>query len=77
MVKKSIFFFFLFLIFFKAPVFSFKKYYLKVKLAPKVVEEKVYWQDRKDIDWRREIKNWHFGSQIKRCLFYQLKPEKT
>jgi len=61
MVKKSIFFFFLFLIFFKAPVFSFKKYYLKVKLAPKVVEEKVYWQDRKDIDWRREIKNWHFG----------------
>ncbi|OQX86779.1 MAG: hypothetical protein B6D55_05305, partial [Candidatus Omnitrophica bacterium 4484_70.2] len=36
-------------------------YDLKVKMKPKIVKEKVYWQDRKDIDWKKEIKNWKFG----------------
>jgi len=34
---------------------------LKVKLKPKVTESKVYWQGVEEIDWEKEIENWHFG----------------
>ncbi len=33
-----------------------RAYILKVKLTPKVTGSKVYWQDKKDIDWQEEIK---------------------
>jgi cbb3-type cytochrome oxidase subunit 3 len=36
-------------------------YDLKVKLNPKVVESKVYWQGKENIDWQKEIDNWHLG----------------
>ncbi|MGE4358068.1 MAG: hypothetical protein AB7E08_05930 [Candidatus Omnitrophota bacterium] len=36
-----------------------KDYWLKVKLKPKVVEGKVYWQER--LNWQEEIENWRFG----------------
>ena len=36
-------------------------YDLKVKLKPRIVESRVYWQGRKKINWQEEIRNWHFG----------------
>ncbi|MCD6228373.1 MAG: hypothetical protein J7K17_02725, partial [Candidatus Omnitrophica bacterium] len=36
-------------------------YELKVKLKPKIVEEKVYWQNKKEVNWKEEIKKWNFG----------------
>ena len=38
-----------------------KEYWLKVKLKPKIIPGPVYWQNRKKIDWQKEIRNWHFG----------------
>jgi hypothetical protein len=45
----------------KANEATLRLYDLKVKLKPKVVESKVYWQGREKIIWEEEIKNWHFG----------------
>lgn len=41
--------------------FGTRAYDLKVKLKPKVVKSKVYWQGRERIDWQEEIKNWGIG----------------
>ena len=38
-----------------------RNYWLKVKLKPIVISEKVYWQNKKKINWQEEIKNWQFG----------------
>jgi len=35
-------------------------YELKVKLKPKVVREKVFWQNKEKINWFEEIKYWNF-----------------
>jgi len=36
-------------------------YELKVKLKPKIVESRVYWLDKKEVNWKEEIKKWNFG----------------
>ncbi len=46
----------------KANEATLRLYDLKVKLKPRVVESRVYWQGREKINWQEEIGNWHFGS---------------
>jgi hypothetical protein len=36
-------------------------YWLKVKLKPKIIPERVYWRGQEKINWQSEIKNWDFG----------------
>lgn len=38
-----------------------KDYNLKIKLKPEVRDNTIYWQDKKQLNWQEEIKNWHFG----------------
>jgi len=38
-----------------------RNYDLKIKLKPKIIESRVYWQEREKTNWQEEIKYWKFG----------------